>query len=149
MKAEIGLIGLGVMGKSLSRNLARNGFNLAIYNRHVPDKEVDVAKDFKQAFPELRDALAFDNLEAFTQSLESPRKIILMVNAGPAVDAVLDRLKECLEEGDIVIDAGNSHFQKTTSRMQDVKERGIFLNRYRSFRWRKRCLARSVYYAFW
>ncbi len=127
MKAEIGLIGLGVMGKSLSRNLARNGFDVALFNRHVHGKEENVAKDFTRSFPELKEAKAFDDLMEFTNSLELPRKIILMVNAGPAVDAVLGQLKECLDKGDIIIDAGNSHYLKTSSRMRQMKESGIFL----------------------
>lgn len=125
MKAEIGVIGLGVMGKSLSRNLARNGFNIAIYNRHVDSKEVDVAKNFKSAHTELAQALPFDNLGAFVESLETPRKIILMVNAGPTVDVVLADLKDKLEEGDIVIDGGNSHFEDTKQRILSLKKIGL------------------------
>lgn len=127
MKAEIGLIGLGVMGKSLSRNLARNGFDVSVFNRHVPGKEENVATQFKHAFPEMENAMAFDNLESFIDSLEIPRKIILMVNAGPAVDAVLDQLKVKLDSEDVIIDTGNSHFKKTTERMSQLKEKGIFL----------------------
>ena len=62
MKSEIGLIGLGVMGKSISRNLARNGFKLSVYNRHVDEKEENVASNFKNSFPEMNEALAFDKL---------------------------------------------------------------------------------------
>lgn len=127
MKSEIGLIGLGVMGKSLSRNLARNGFKLSVYNRHVDEKEENVAANFKGSFPELNDALAFDKLEDFVKSLELPRKIILMVNAGAAVDSVLTDLNQILDPKDIIIDAGNSHFEESTKRMNRLKENGIYL----------------------
>ena len=125
MKTEIGVIGLGVMGKSLSRNLARNGFKLSIYNRHVDGKEESIAVDFKREYPELEQALPFDDLNAFVQSMERPRKIILMVNAGPAVDAVLGSLRDILETEDIVIDGGNSHFEDTNRRIDSMKEQGL------------------------
>jgi len=125
MKAEIGLIGLGVMGKSLSRNLAGNGFRTALYNRHVDGKEENIALDFRNNYPELDQALPHDDLKAFVQSLETPRKIILMVNAGAAVDAVLDDLEKVLEKGDIVIDGGNSHFEDTSARITSMKEKGF------------------------
>ncbi|MFK7972864.1 MAG: NADP-dependent phosphogluconate dehydrogenase [Bacteroidia bacterium] len=125
MKTEIGVIGLGVMGKSLSRNLARNGFRTSIFNRHVDGKEEHVAVDFQRAHPELDQALPFDNLKAFVQSLETPRSIILMVNAGAAVDAVLANLSEFLEAGDVVIDGGNSHYEDTRRRIDSLKERGM------------------------
>ena len=115
------------MGKSLSRNLARNGFNIAVYNRHVAHQEENIARDFVQTYPEMREAQAFDDLESFVQSLECPRKIIVMVNAGPAVDDVLGQLSTLLEVGDIVIDGGNSHFQKTTQRMHQFHSKGIHL----------------------
>jgi 6-phosphogluconate dehydrogenase len=126
MQTEIGVIGLGVMGKSLSRNLARNGFSLSMYNRHVPKKEENIAVDFQQAYPELKQTLPFDDLQAFVQSMETPRKIILMVNAGAAVDAVLTDLSSLLEKGDIVIDGGNSHFEDTNRRIGSMQEKGLF-----------------------
>ncbi len=122
MKAEIGVIGMGVMGKSLSRNLARNGFNVSLYNRHVEGEEENIAADFKASYPELKNAFAYDNIEAFTHSLEKPRKIILMVNAGKAVDAVLTELMNNLEEGDIVVDGGNSHFEDTNKRIDTLNK---------------------------
>lgn len=125
MKTEIGVIGLGVMGKSLSRNLARNGFNISIFNRHVDGKEENIAVDFKREYPELEQAFPFDDLKAFVESMETPRKIILMVNAGHPVDAVLDKLSDLLETGDIVIDGGNSHFEDTNRRMDSMKEQGL------------------------
>lgn len=124
IKTEIGVLGLGVMGKSLSRNLARNGFRISIFNRHVDGKEEKIAEDFKLQYLELKEALPFDDLKAFAQSLERPRKIILMVYAG-SVDAVLTSLSEILEEGDMVIDGGNSHFEETNRRMASMKKQGL------------------------
>lgn len=125
MKAEIGVLGMGVMGRSLSRNLARNGFVVSIYNRHVDGVEENVARDFKAAHPELAEAMAYDDISAFVQSLAIPRKILLMVNAGPAVDAVMEDLSAHLGENDILIDAGNSHYQDTISRIKTMKERNL------------------------
>lgn len=124
MKTEIGLIGLGVMGKSLSRNLAQKGFKISLFNRHVDGEEENVAVNFKESYPELASALPFDDLPAFVQSIEKPRKIILMVNAGKVVDLVLSDLREVLDAGDIVIDGGNSHFEDTGRRIKELNEQG-------------------------
>ena len=124
-KSEFGLIGLGVMGKSLCRNLASHGFSIAMYNRHVKDKEEDVAKKFKAEHEVLENAKAFDNLKAFTASLQQPRKIMLMVNAGPAIDLVINELLPHLDKGDIIIDGGNSHYLDTARRVDRLKESDI------------------------
>lgn len=126
MKAEIGVLGMGVMGKSLSRNLARNGFNVSLYNRHVAGSEENIAVDFKAQYPELEQASAHDSLEAFVHSLETPRKVLLMVNAGPTVDIVLEDLSRFLEEGDIIIDGGNSHYQETQARQERIEKKGLY-----------------------
>ena len=125
MKSEIGIIGLGVMGKSLSRNLAKNGFQISIYNRHVNGMEENVAVNFKCAYPELKRAQPFDDLKAFVLSIQVPRKILIMVNAGQAVDMVVDEIEEFLEDGDVVIDGGNSHFNDTDRRINSLKKQGI------------------------
>jgi 6-phosphogluconate dehydrogenase len=128
MKTKIGLIGLGVMGKSLARNLAQKGFRVSLYNRHVVGKEEHVAVDFKATHAELQHTLPFDDLSAFIQSIERPRKIILMVNAGDAVDAVLKELSGQLEEGDVVVDGGNSHYEDTLRRIKKLAQnRLIFI----------------------
>ncbi len=116
-KSEFGIIGLGVMGKSLARNLASNNFRLSMFNRHVPKIEEDVAKTFKNEFLELSAATAFDDLSAFVNSLQTPRKILLMVNAGKPVDAVIESLIPLLAEDDVIIDGGNSHYKKTQERI--------------------------------
>ena len=128
MKKALGVIGLGVMGKSLSRNLAQKGFRLVLYNRHVLGSEENVAQTFKEAHVALEDALAFDDLTAFVNALETPRKIILMVNAGTAVDEVLDDLSSLLTSGDIVLDGGNSHYLNTQRKLRHLVIRAcIFL----------------------
>ncbi|MFC0606078.1 NADP-dependent phosphogluconate dehydrogenase [Winogradskyella pulchriflava] len=123
--SEFGLFGLGVMGKSLCRNLANNGFKIAMFNRHVDGVEVDVAKNFKAEHPELSEAAAFDNISAFVNALETPRKIMLMVNAGKTIDYVIEDLLPHLSVGDILIDGGNSNYKKTKERFEYLKSKGI------------------------
>ncbi|WP_205860262.1 MULTISPECIES: NADP-dependent phosphogluconate dehydrogenase [Polaribacter] len=124
-KSEFGLFGLGVMGKSLARNLANKGFHISLFNRHVPGIEEDVAKNFKNEFKELATSLPFDHIESFVNSLETPRKIMLMVNAGKIVDNVIEDLLPFLEDGDILIDGGNSNYNKTKERFDYLKGKNI------------------------
>ena len=123
--AEFGLIGLGVMGKSLSRNLAKKGFKLSLFNRHLDGVEENIASRFIQEYPELSDSLPFDQIVPFVQSLETPRKIMLMVPAGGALDALMEDLLPHLSEGDILIDGGNSHYEKTKMRAEQLQSKGI------------------------
>ncbi len=124
-KSEIGLLGLGVMGKSLAVNLATRGVRVSVYNRHVDKLEVDIAKDFATANENLFAFPWFDELQGFVDSLERPRNIILMVNAGKTVDIVINNLLPFLEEGDLIIDGGNSFYKDTILREQKLKEEGI------------------------
>ena len=125
IKSDIGLIGLGVMGKSLSRNMVNNGFNVSVYNRHVDEVEVDVAKNFVATYPELSKTQAFDELEGFVKSLNSPRIVFLMVNAGSAVDQVIASILPHLEANDIIIDGGNSHYKDTEKRYHELLDKKI------------------------
>ena len=125
--SEFGLFGLGVMGKSLCRNLAKNGFKISMFNRHVNRLEVDVAKNFKNEFEELANTLSFDNIEAFVNSIEKPRKIMLMVNAGKTTDKVIESLLPFLSKDDILIDGGNSNYNKTKERFDYLKTKEIHL----------------------
>jgi len=122
---NFGLFGLGVMGKSLSRNLAANGIKLSIFNRHKAGVEENVAKNFKSQHEELSNVLAFDQIDQFVNSIQRPRKIMLMVPSGPVVDHVIEELIPLLSEGDIIIDGGNSHYQKTKDRVDYLKTHGI------------------------
>ena len=124
-KSEFGLFGLGVMGKSLCRNLANNGFKISMFNRHVDGLEVDVAENFKAEYTELSSASAFDDISAFVNSLEQPRRIMLMVNAGKAIDFVIEDLLPYLSENDIIIDGGNSNYKKTKERFEYLKKKNI------------------------
>ncbi|MCG9792933.1 NADP-dependent phosphogluconate dehydrogenase [Flavobacterium algicola] len=125
-KTEFGLFGLGVMGKSLARNLAQKGFSISVFNRHVAGIEENVAVNFKNEFEELSDSLAFDDLQSFVNSMERPRKIMLMVNAGKITDAVIGDLLPYLSEGDILIDGGNSNYRDTKERADYLKLKYIY-----------------------
>ncbi|MFA5299332.1 MAG: NADP-dependent phosphogluconate dehydrogenase [Lutibacter sp.] len=124
-KSEFGLFGLGVMGKSLCRNLAKNGFKISMFNRHIDGVEENVAINFKNEFKELSSSQAFDNIELFVQSIAQPRKIMLMVNAGKVTDIVMNDLIPYLSKGDIIIDGGNSHFKNTIERTDYLNSKNI------------------------
>jgi len=123
--SPLGLIGLGVMGKSLARNFANHEIPLSLFNRHVPGVEEKVALQCIRSYPELKDCKGFEDMELFVNSLSLPRKIFLMVNAGPAVDAVITSLAPYLTEGDIIMDGGNSHYLDTERRVKELKDKGI------------------------
>ncbi|MEX0719139.1 MAG: NADP-dependent phosphogluconate dehydrogenase [Balneolaceae bacterium] len=125
MKTEFGLVGLGVMGKSLSRNLAQKGFSLSLFNRHVRNLEEDVAVKFINMFDELSNCKGYDRIHEFVLSLEKPRKIFLMIKAGEAIDQQLEELSTFLDSGDIIIDGGNSHYRDTLQRIEMLATRGI------------------------
>ncbi len=124
-KSEIGLIGLGVMGKSLSRNIVSKGFSLSMFNRHIDGKEENIAVKFKSEFEELANTQAFDNLSVFLKSLQSPKKIILMIPAGEATDQMIHELEDLLDPNDVIIDAGNSFYQDTNVRNRHLVTKGI------------------------
>ncbi|WP_299439526.1 NADP-dependent phosphogluconate dehydrogenase [uncultured Aquimarina sp.] len=115
-KSQLGLIGLGVMGKSLAINLLSNKFTLSVYNRQVKGKEVDVARKFEEEQSNNGRILGFDDLQSFVNSLEQPRTIVVMVNAGKPVDLVIDALVPLLSKEDCIIDGGNSHYKATLER---------------------------------
>lgn len=120
MNNYIGVYGLGVMGQSLAINIARHNFSLSVYNY-----EQDITKKF---YENRAKDLKIDpcySLQDFVNSLEKPRKILLMVTAGKVVDIVLEGLVPYLEPGDIVIDAGNSYFKDTIQRNKNLLEKGI------------------------
>ena len=124
-KSDIGLIGLGVMGKSLSRNFVSKGFSLSMFNRHITNIEENIAVNFKAEFEELAGTKPYDNLKEFVASLQSPKKIILMIPAGEATDQMIQELKPLLAPNDIIIDAGNSFYQDTNARNLYLAAKGI------------------------
>lgn len=124
-KSSIGLIGLGVMGTSLARNIASKGHTIAIYNRHVSESEEEIAKKAVSSYTELSQAYAFDDLVAFCDRLSSPKNIIIMVNAGKAVDDIIGQLIPLLHPGDCILDGGNSHYHDTERRIKHLNEYNI------------------------
>ena len=120
MQAKIGLIGLAVMGANLARNLASRNIQTLVFNRTAAKTE-----QFMKDFGSNSCLQAAYSLEEMVQKLERPRKIIMMIQAGPAVDAMLDTLTPLLEAGDIVIDGGNSYFEDTRRRSAKLAELGM------------------------
>ncbi len=119
-QAEIGVTGLAVMGRNLARNFARHGHSVAIHNRTYAKTQALLEEAGDEGT-----FVASESLEDFVASLERPRKIIIMVKAGPGTDAVIDELVPLLEEGDIVVDAGNAHFPDTVRREKQLAEHGL------------------------
>ncbi len=118
--SEFGLVGLGVMGKSLSRNLAQKGVRLSLFNRHETGTEEKVAETFISEFEELSQAQGFDDLRAFVCSIAAPRKVFLMIQAGKPTDDFLQKIIPFLSGGDVIIDGGNSHYTDTKRRMDTL-----------------------------
>ncbi len=117
-KASFGIIGLGVMGRGLAKNIANKGFTLSVYNR-TTETEKDVVSNFL-VDAKLNNIQGHTEMGSFVNSLGRPRKILLMVSAGQAVDSVITRLKPMLSESDILIDGGNSHYQDTQRRVSEL-----------------------------
>ncbi len=113
------------MGKSLARNLARRGFRLALFNRFVAGEEEQVAEKFIAAFTVFKTAKGFEDIQAFVNALERPRKIMLMVKAGSAIDELIAQLLPFLEPGDLIIDGGNAHYLDTERRTKDLSSHKI------------------------
>lgn len=118
--ADIGLIGLAVMGQNLILNMNDHGFTVACWNRTT--SKVD---DFLQGAAKGTRVIGCDDLKEFVKTLKRPRKVMLLVQAGNPVDAVIDQLVPLLERGDIIIDGGNSHFPDTERRCKDLQNKGI------------------------
>jgi 6-phosphogluconate dehydrogenase len=125
MKINMGVIGMGVMGKSLALNLAEKGVSVALYNRFVAGKEEGIAQKVLEENPEFTQMAAFEDLAAFVASLATPRRILMMIPAGAAIDAQLDALIPMLEKDDLVIDGGNSFYLDSDRRVNRLKEVGM------------------------
>jgi 6-phosphogluconate dehydrogenase len=117
--AKIGMVGLAVMGENLALNIARNGFPIAVFNR---DK-TKVDRFLERA--EGHQVIGAYSIQDFVNSLETPRKIILLVKAGQPVDDVIEQLKPFLSPDDIIIDGGNSFFKDTIRREKELKAQGF------------------------
>ena len=118
--ADIGLIGLAVMGENLVMNMESKGFTVAVFNRTV--SKVDA---FVEGRAKGKNILGAHSIEELVSMLKKPRKIMMMVKAGQAVDAFIDLLIPHLEPGDILIDGGNSHFPDTVRRTAYVESKGL------------------------
>jgi 6-phosphogluconate dehydrogenase len=123
-KSDFGLIGIGVMGKSISLNVAEKGYTVSVYNRSSGD-EKNVVPDFLEEYKSFKNISGFTELSEFIQSIERPRNIFLMIKAGDAIDAVIEQLLPLLSENDIIIDGGNSHYTDTLRRSNYLKTKGV------------------------
>lgn len=119
-KANIGLIGLAVMGENLVMNMESKGFTVSVYNRTASKTDA-----FVSGRGAGKHIIGCHTLEALVESLERPRKIFLMVKAGEAVDLMIEQLLPLMEKGDIIIDGGNSRFQDTARRTEYVESKGL------------------------
>jgi len=119
-KADIGLIGLAVMGENLVLNMERNGYTVAVYNRTV-----DKVEKFVNGRGKGKNFIGATSIEEFIASLERPRKVMMLVKAGKPVDDFIELLLPHLEEGDIIIDGGNSHYPDTIRRTKYVESKGL------------------------
>ena len=124
-KSEFGLIGMGVMGTGISRNLAGNGVVLSLYNREVKGEEEALAQKNIERYPELQQAKGFNDLSSFIASLARPRKILLMIPSG-AVRQMLVELTPLLSPGDVIIDGGNSNYKETAIHSKSLAAEGIY-----------------------
>ncbi|UHA74078.1 NADP-dependent phosphogluconate dehydrogenase [Paenibacillus sp. 481] len=118
-KNQIGVIGLAVMGKNLALNIESRGFAVSVYNR---SREKTDALLEEAAGKQLTGTYS---IEEFVQSLEAPRKVLIMVQAGQATDATIDSLLPHLDQGDIIIDGGNAHFPDTQRRSKYLEDKGF------------------------
>jgi len=117
---DFGLIGMGTMGQNLALNIEHHGFSVAVYNRTAAR-----TREFMERRAAGKNIVAGYTIEEFVGLLKTPRKIMMMVKAGPPVDAVIEQLKPHLEPGDIIIDGGNSFFGDTERREKDLAALGI------------------------
>ncbi len=119
-QADIGLIGLAVMGQNLVLNMNDHGYTVAVFNRTV--EKVDA---FLQDTAKGTNVIGTHNLKEFFSALKRPRKVMMMVKAGQAVDDLIEECLPFLEKGDIIIDGGNSHYPDSERRMQSLEAKGI------------------------
>ena len=119
--ADVGLIGLAVMGQNLVLNMEERGYSVAVYNRTTSKMEEFLAQSGQG-----KAIAGHKSLQGFCVALQKPRRIFMMVKAGAAVDAVLEEIVPYLEPGDILVDAGNSFFRDTAKRQDALAKKGIF-----------------------
>ncbi|MCE7875175.1 decarboxylating NADP(+)-dependent phosphogluconate dehydrogenase [bacterium CPR1] len=118
--ADIGLIGLAVMGQNLVLNMNDHGFTVAVFNRTVSKVDHFLANEARGT-----KVIGTHSLKELADALKKPRRVMLMVQAGPAVDSTIDQLLEVLEPGDIIIDGGNSNYQDSIRRCEMLESKGL------------------------
>ena len=118
--AQIGVVGLAVMGSNIARNFANNGHTVAVYNRTTAKTE-----KFMEDFGKTGNFVPSETIADFVMSLERPRRALIMVQAGAGTDAVISQLAEEMDEGDIIIDGGNALYTDTIRREAEMSERGL------------------------
>ena len=128
-KADIGLIGLAVMGENLVLNMESKGYTVAVYNRTVSK-----VHNFIEGRGKGKNFIGANSLEEFVNAIERPRKVMMLVKAGKPVDDFIELLLPLLEPGDIIIDGGNSHPPDGIR-----GEQRVAVCRHRSVRWGRRC----------
>jgi 6-phosphogluconate dehydrogenase len=119
-KCDFGLVGLAVMGENLALNVESRGFSVAVFNRTT--SKVD---DFINGRAKGKNFCGCHSVEELVENLATPRKVMLMVKAGPAVDAFIEQLIPLLSPGDVIIDGGNTHFSETERRTEYVESKGL------------------------
>ena len=119
-QSDIGLIGLAVMGENLVLNMESKGFRVTVYNRSI--KKVD---DFLAGRAKGKNISGAHSVEELVATLKRPRKVMLMIKAGPAVDEMINNVLPFLDKGDIIIDGGNTHFPDTNRRTAFVESKGL------------------------
>ena len=125
MKADIGLIGLAVMGENLALNMESKGFTVAVYNRNAPGEE-GVVDRFTGGRGKGKHFIGTHSIEQLVEAVKRPRKIMMMVKAGRPVDELIAQLTPFLSPGDVIIDGGNSDFHDTERRVKEVEEKGMY-----------------------
>ena len=123
-KSEIGIIGLGIMGKGIALNLAEKSIKVSVYNRKSKGEE-KVVDDFLKRNIQYKNISGYNKIQSFIESLETPRKIWLMIKSGEPVDKLIDEIKPYLEPKDILIDSGNSNYLDTQKREKELKKLNI------------------------
>lgn len=124
-KTDVGLIGLAVMGENLALNMESKGWSVSVYNRTVPGVEEGVVERFLNGRAKGKNIEGFTNMVDFVDSIALPRKIMMMVRAGSAVDDLMQQLFPLLSPGDILIDGGNSNFEDTNRRVALAESKGF------------------------
>ena len=124
-KADIGLIGLAVMGENLALNMESKGFTVAVYNRNFPGEE-GVVDRFVNGRGKGKNFIATHSIEELTEAVKRPRIIMMMIKAGAPVDEMIEQLLPHMSPGDVIIDGGNSDFHDTERRVREVEAKGMY-----------------------